>query len=103
MNSNLKKAKEYQTLQAELQETEISVLITEMEQIHNEWQQVLENLAVNERKQKEQSETIRLIEEDLGKEKELAQQYEAEIELQQSNLLDVTERLEKFEGKKTVI
>lgn len=71
-----------------------------MEQIHNEWQQVLENLAVNERKQKEQSETIRLIEEDLGKEKELAQQYEAEIELQQSNLLDVTERLEKFEGKK---
>lgn len=95
-----KKAKEYQTLQAELQETEISVLITEMEQIHNEWQRVLENLAVNERKQKEQSETIRLIEEDLGKEKELAQQYEAEIELQQSNLLDVTERLEKFEGKK---
>ena len=95
-----KKAKEYQTLQAELQETEISVLITEMEQIHQEWQQVLENLAVNEKKQKEQSEAIRLIETDVAKEKKHIQQYETEIEQLQTDLLDITERLEKFEGKK---
>ncbi|WP_080874785.1 chromosome segregation protein SMC [Oceanobacillus timonensis] len=95
-----KKAKEYQTLQAELQETEISVLITEMEQIHQEWQQVLTYLADNEKKQNEQSETIRLIETDLAKEKERLQQYETEMEQLQAELLEVTERLEKYEGKK---
>ncbi|MFD1067607.1 chromosome segregation protein SMC [Oceanobacillus locisalsi] len=95
-----KKAKQYQNLQAELQEKEISVLITEMEQIHQEWQQVLAYLADNEKKQKEQSEAIHLIETDLAKEKENMQQYEAEIEQLQAGLLEVTERLEKYEGKK---
>ncbi|GIO21938.1 chromosome segregation protein SMC [Oceanobacillus sp. J11TS1] len=95
-----KKAKEYQRLQAELQEAEISLLITEMEQIHGEWQRVLESLAVNKKKQEEQSKTIHLIETDLAKEKENVQHDETEIEALQSDLLDVTERLEKLEGKK---
>lgn len=95
-----KKAKEYQRLQAELQETEISLLITEMEQIHGEWKQVLESLAANEKKQAEQSKIIHYIETDLTKAKEKAQHDEAEIDQLQTNLLDVTERLEKFEGKK---
>lgn len=94
------KAKEYEQLHADLKEKEISLLVTEVEQMHTEWQKLLELLAHNEQKQTAQTETIHDIEVDLSKEKENAQVLETDLEQLQSNLLEVTERLEKFEGKK---
>lgn len=94
------KAKNYMKLKEELKQEEISLLITEIEKLHNEWKALLD--IINEKKNEEikMKTFIRQKESQIEKQRLQINKLDKEIENKQDELLQTSELLEKYEGKK---
>lgn len=95
-------AQTYLDKKEELKQHEISLLITEIEQLHGEWQALLDELEKEKADELNQKTAIQSKEARLEEERQKLQELDDEIEQLQTNLLSTTEQLEKFEGKKQV-
>ncbi|WP_337018716.1 chromosome segregation protein SMC [Oceanobacillus massiliensis] len=96
-------AKKYSELKDTLKEKEISFLITEIEQLHSEWQQILQNIEGEKSADIKLQDSIQQKEAELDKQKQTMQRVDEEIEQLQANLLMATEQLEKYEGRKQLL
>ncbi|MFD1038016.1 chromosome segregation protein SMC [Virgibacillus byunsanensis] len=96
-------AKKYLDKREQLKQQEISLLVTEIEQLHEQWQALLNELE-NEKMQEINLKTeIQQKEATLENERQKVQSLDEAIEELQSNLLKTTQQLEQFEGKKQVL
>ncbi|MGJ9458829.1 chromosome segregation protein SMC [Oceanobacillus sp. CF4.6] len=103
LEEQAKTATTYMELKNTLKEKEISFLVTEIEQIHGEWQLLLKELENDKMTEANQNTAIKRKEADLEKLKLRSQQLDNEIEALQASLLTATEQLEKYEGKKQLL
>lgn len=96
-------ARKYQSLKAQLTDKEISLFVTEIEQLHEEWNAIL--LVIENKKQEEiaKKTEIQKREANITKERQHLQTLEQELTTLQNNVLHITERLEQDEGKRNVL
>ncbi|WP_163970694.1 chromosome segregation protein SMC [Oceanobacillus halotolerans] len=87
----------------QLKEQEIALLVTEIEQLHNKWQQLLEALENDKMKEINQQTLVQQKEATLASERQQMQALDEEIERLQNELLHITQGLEQLEGKKHVL
>ena len=95
-------AKKYQEKKAELKKVEIALLVTEIEQLHVNWKQLLSEIEEKKLIEVEKKTIIQKREAALAKERQDIQNLEREIDVLQNDLLTLTEQLEQFEGKRNV-
>lgn len=103
LESQAKTARTYLKLKDQLQEKEISLLITEIEQFHEKWQKRLQQLEQERVKEIEWKTSIQKQEAVIEKERRSIEQLDQSIEKLQEQLLATTEQLEQHEGKKRVL
>ncbi|WP_102706929.1 chromosome segregation protein SMC [Terribacillus saccharophilus] len=96
-------AKDFLEKKAQLKDVEIGLLVAEIEQLHKEWQAVLQELEVNKRELEVQKQTIGEKEQLLEAEKTELHALDASIDELQASLLIVTQELENLEGKKQLL
>src|SRR5690625_2569463 len=103
----LKKQAEKATLYKErrqvLQDIEISLLVTEIEQLNNEWQQLLEEIKADQLLEIEHKTKIQDEEAMIIKSRHNLQQLDETINQLHQQLLQTTEKIEQLEGKRHVI
>lgn len=96
-------AHEYLRQKENLEHKEIALLVTEIEQLYADWENILTGLE----KEREQANTkktaIQKREADLEKEAQALKQADDSIETLQTKLLDLTKELEASEGKKDLL
>ncbi|QKY69006.1 chromosome segregation protein SMC [Lentibacillus sp. CBA3610] len=95
-------ARNYLDKKEQLKQHEISLLITEIEQLHEKWQALLDELDKEKTDELNQKTAIQTKEAELEHERQELQKLDDEIEQLQANLLSTTEQLEQYEGKKQV-
>ncbi|MUK89944.1 chromosome segregation protein SMC [Ornithinibacillus sp. L9] len=95
-------AKEYVKQKDLLKEQEISLLITEIEKLHGEWQELLQDIDQEKMKEIEVKTAIQQKEAKLENERQEIEKIDDAIEELQSKLLSTTQLLEQYEGKKQV-
>ncbi|SES74355.1 condensin subunit Smc [Oceanobacillus limi] len=95
-------AQEYLKQKELLKEHEISLLVTEIEHLHNDWQQLLNEIDQEKMKEIEVKTTIQQKEAKLETERNEIEKIDDEIEELQAKLLTTTQLLEQYEGKKQV-
>ncbi|MFC0301453.1 chromosome segregation protein SMC [Virgibacillus soli] len=95
-------AKKYLHLKDELKGNEISLLITEIEQLHVEWKALHDEIESQRMKDIQLKTMIQSKQADIEQKKQGLTTLDEEVERFQSQLLDVTQRLEQYEGKKRV-
>lgn len=95
-------AKKYLDKKEQLKRQEISLLITEIEQLHDKWQALLDELEKEKTDEMEHKTAIQKKEAELENERQALQRLDEQIEELQTNLLSTTQQLEQFEGKKQV-
>jgi chromosome segregation protein len=100
LGEQAEKAKNYMKLKEELKQEEISLLITEIEKLHNEWKKLLDS--INEKKNEEikMKTLIQQKESEIEKQRLQMDHLDKDIENKQDELLRTSELLEKYEGKK---
>lgn len=103
LEEQAKTAKKYMKLKDTLKQKEISLLVTEIEQIHHKWQLILKELEDKKIVEANQSAAIRRKEAEIEKNKLETQKLDNKIEALQASLLSATEQLEKYEGKKLLL
>lgn len=96
-------AKQYKKLHAELTEKEISLLVTEIDSLHEEWNNLLKVIETDKITYIEQQTNINQFEANIVQKREQTEQLEENINTLQNRLLNVTERLEQTEGKRNVL
>lgn len=96
-------AKKYTELKDKLKEKEISYLLSEIEELHQEWQTQLKELEDEKLSESALKSTIQKKEAEIEKQNQAIQQLDDKIEAMQENLLIATEQLEKYEGKKQLL
>ena len=96
-------AEKYMDLQEKLKQNEIAFLISEIEELHAEWQALLAELDNQRTKEISLKTVIQQSEATLEKERHDINKLDEEIEKLQTNLLSSTQQLEKFEGKKQLL
>ncbi|GAB4072454.1 chromosome segregation protein SMC [Barrientosiimonas marina] len=95
-------ARKYLDKQEQLKQQEISLLVTEIEQLHGEWQGLLDELKKEKDDELKQNTAIQTKEAELEQERQELQKLDETIEQYQADLLTATENLEQYEGKKQV-
>ncbi|SFB20124.1 condensin subunit Smc [Lentibacillus halodurans] len=95
-------ARKYLDKKEQLKQQEISLLITEIEQLHGEWQALLDELEKEKTDEWNQKTAIQTKQAELEQERQKLQKLDEEIEQLQANLLSTTQELEQYEGKKQV-
>lgn len=95
-------AREYNKLMNELQEKEISLLITEIEQLHDKWQSLLKTIEQEKIKEIEELTHIQKSESKLVEERETIQAFDEQLTALQQSLLETTELLQQAEGERTL-
>ncbi|WP_440895281.1 chromosome segregation protein SMC [Amphibacillus sp. Q70] len=97
------RAKEYLTQKEQLKEAEVTLLRTEIEMLHSEWQQYLKE--IDHLKEQENQYTVDLQVEaaQIEKDQHQIEQLDETIETYQQKLLTLTESFEKLTGQKNVI
>ncbi|WP_017796642.1 chromosome segregation protein SMC [Oceanobacillus kimchii] len=103
MEEQADRAKRYQQLQEQLRDTEVALLITEIERIHSDWQIVLQDLESEKDNQVKQQQQVKTIENRLFEQKQVSSTIDESLEKLQSTLLQSTEQLEKYEGRKQLL
>ncbi|WP_068672423.1 chromosome segregation protein SMC [Oceanobacillus sp. Castelsardo] len=100
LGEQAEKAKNYTKLKEELKQEEISLLITEIEKLHNEWKTLLD--IINEERNEEITikTSIQQKESKIEKQRLHMDKLDSDIEKRQDELLQTSELLEKFDGKK---
>lgn len=96
-------AKEYLHTKEELANLEISLLVTEIESMHQMFQQETKELEKTEDLFIQKGTEFTQLEQQLEKEKETINQLDLTLEKQQERLIEITKELEKFEGQKKVL
>lgn len=96
-------AKEYLRLKENLKKEEVSLLVTEIEELHGQWQRVLEDLKQDKESEGAMHTAIQSREAALEKEQQSLERMDNSIESLQSKLLSITQELEHSEGKKRVL
>ncbi|SEQ59431.1 condensin subunit Smc [Virgibacillus subterraneus] len=95
-------AKKYLDKKEQLKQQEISLLVTEIEQLHEQWQALLDELDKEKMNEINLKTSIQQKEAKLEKERQEIHDLDEEIENLQANLLTTTQQLEQLEGKKQV-
>lgn len=103
MEEQAERANRYQQLQGQLRDTEVALLITEIERIHADWQVVLQDLELEKDNQVKQQQQVKSIENKLYEQKQVSSSIDESLEKLQSTLLQSTEQLEKYEGRKQLL
>ncbi|MFZ3576576.1 chromosome segregation protein SMC [Virgibacillus sp. DJP39] len=96
-------AKKYNVEMERLKQQEISLMITEIAQLHEQWQQILNELEKDKLSEVSVKTIIQKKEASLEEERSKMNALDVEIEEMQADLLEVTQKLEQFEGKKHVL
>ncbi|WP_449353959.1 chromosome segregation protein SMC [Virgibacillus natechei] len=96
-------AKKYNKLTEKLKHNEITLLITEIEGLHKQWQNVLSELEKEKENEINLKTSIQKKEAELEKERQEIQKIDDAIEELQASLLTTTQELEQFEGKKQLL
>lgn len=86
-----------------LKQEEIALLITEIEQLHEEWESSLAVLEQDRQTEIGKKTAIQQTEAHVEKEKQELEKIDNRIEGLQTTLLTLTQELEQFEGKKQVL
>lgn len=95
-------AKKYIEQSELLKEKEISLLITEIENLHEEWQKLLQEIEGERLEEIKIKTLIQKREASLEGKRQSLQLIDEEIEKLQTHLLTTTQQLEQYEGKKQV-
>src|SRR5699024_8778285 len=95
-------AKAYQKKRAELEKEEVALLVTEIEGLHEKWQNLLEKMEKDKFAAMKEKTTIQEKEAQLTKERHEIEQIDQDITTIQNNLLSLTEQIEQLEGKRNV-
>lgn len=103
LETQAKTAQSYIKLKNQLQDKEISLLITEIDQLHEKWQKRLQHLDEQRKKEIKWKTDIQQREASIEKERQQIKQLDGSIEKLQEKLLTTTEQLEQQEGKKQVL
>ncbi|WP_077326137.1 chromosome segregation protein SMC [Virgibacillus siamensis] len=93
-------AETYLEKKEQLKRHEISLLVTEIEQLHETWQSMLNDLENDKLNEINMKTTIQKHESRLENERQQVQDIDDKIESLQADLLSSTEKLERFESKK---
>lgn len=96
-------AKKYNHAMEQLKQQEISLMVTEIEQLHSEWQQLLDELENEKMNELTMKTDIQKKEAALEEERSKITALDDVIDQVQLALLEVTQKLEQFEGKKHVL
>lgn len=96
-------AQQYLDLKEQLKEQEVSLLVTEIEQLHDEWQTILNDLEKEKAEDADLQTTIQQSEAVLEKERQTIEKLDASIEKWQGDLVTTTQQLEQLEGKKQLL
>lgn len=96
-------ANQYLTLKDQLKEKEISLLIAEIETLHEQWKTIKQQLGTENEKHIALKAEIQQKEVWIEEQKEQNLQLDERIEELQGKLLQSTEQLEKLEGKKQLL
>ncbi|TXL67653.1 chromosome segregation protein SMC [Cerasibacillus terrae] len=96
-------AKEYMNLKGKLKNKEISLLITEIEHLHRDWQGLKKELDQQEREEIEVKTGIQKNDAKIQQKRQYIQVIDEEVEQLQESLLEMTQILENSEGKKRIL
>lgn len=102
LEKQAQKAETYINLKNELKEQEISFLITEIDQLHQAWQKALEQLDKEKMEEIKWKTSIQQKEAQLEQDRNTVEALDEKIEALQADLLQVTQELEQYEGKKSL-
>ncbi|MFD2628355.1 chromosome segregation protein SMC [Oceanobacillus kapialis] len=103
LQQQAEKAEKYMDLKEKLKHEEIALLITEIENLHNEWQSLLDDVEKDKRVELDMKGEIEQKEAAMEKDQQTINQLDHKIEEMQAQLLTATEELEKNEGKKQLL
>ncbi|UOR12754.1 chromosome segregation protein SMC [Halobacillus amylolyticus] len=96
-------AKDYLEKKAELKQVEISLLVTQIENLHADWQGLLTQLDEVKQQEEELKGTLQKNEASIAKKRGDMEALEESIEDLQETLLVLTQELENLEGKKELM
>ncbi|HET7657853.1 MAG TPA: chromosome segregation protein SMC [Bacillales bacterium] len=96
-------AKEYLEKKAELEQTEVALIVYEIEDYHKRWTELSETVKDLETQELALSATINEEDADIEKKRSEIQALDGAIDRLQDELLSVSEELEKLEGHKEVL
>ncbi|WP_182199129.1 chromosome segregation protein SMC [Paraliobacillus salinarum] len=96
-------AKEYLDKKEQLKGEEISLLIAEIEQLHEDWQAYLNLIEQQKNDDIEKTTILQKNEADVEKERQVMQEMDETIQHLQDKLLTCTQELESLEGNKKVM
>ncbi|PKR78591.1 chromosome segregation protein SMC [Halalkalibacillus sediminis] len=96
-------AKDYLEKKEELERFEVSLIVSEIEQIHNEWQEVLSSIERLKEELVEQKSFIEKDEHQVEKYGHSISELDEKIESWQEEKLSLTQLIEQVEGKKNVL
>jgi len=103
LEQQAKTAKKYLEQMDLLKKEEISLLVTEIEALHQEWEQLLKQLEKEKEKEIALKTTIQQKEAMLENDKREVLQLDEDVDELQAVLLKSTQQLEQFEGQKQVL
>lgn len=96
-------AKQYKALQNQLTEKEVALLVTEIDDLHNQWSSLLEHIEVEKLAHIERQTAIQQIDATIVNKRAEIEQLENKLNASQARLLEATEQLEQSEGKRNVL
>ncbi|GAB3067517.1 chromosome segregation protein SMC [Virgibacillus ainsalahensis] len=103
LEQQAEKAKRYNKLKEELKQKEIALLITEIEKLHDEWEALKKKLEKEKTEEIKRKTAIQKKNAALENERQEIQKLDDSVEEAQSSLLEVTQVLEQYEGKKHLL
>lgn len=96
-------AKQYKALKKRLTEKEVSLLVTEIDELHEKWTDLLQEIENEKLAQLQQQTSIQQLNAAVEKKRNESKVLESDINELQQRLLEVTETLEQTEGKRNVL
>jgi len=103
LKEQAEKATKYKNYQAQLKEVEIKLLITEIKQVHSQWESLLADIEVGKDKEVQMQASIQKEEALLSQKRGHLHELEEEVNHLQDRLLQLTEQIEHLEGKRNVM
>ncbi|MUV39993.1 Chromosome partition protein Smc [Lentibacillus sp. JNUCC-1] len=97
------KAQRYLTCKKELDDKEVSLLVTEIESFNETWQILLKKTDALKHEEVALSTAIQKREAELEKEQSAISEKDTQIDRLQDDLITLTQKLEQYEGKKQVL
>src|SRR5699024_4476165 len=96
-------AETFNTFKSKLQEVEVALLVTEIEQLLQKWESILKDIEHDQNHEMEQRTMIQEKEANMAEERNKAHHLDEKITQLQNQLLTITEQLEQYEGKRNVL